>query len=424
MEFEIGIPQELLGLVAALAIGLLIGLERGWRGRALPQGGRTAGLRTFAITGLFGGILASLPDGVRVWAISAGLLSIATFMAIAYWRETAAGSQGMTTAITLLLTFALGAYAAVDHPLPALGVAVIIALLLNLKETLHGWLRKIEPQELRAGLQLLVLSVVVLPTLPNRNLGPYDSLNPYQLWWAVILIATLSMVGHIAMRVFGANRGILWTGLLGGLASSTATTLALARLAKQTPSLVRPSIASALSATGMMTIRLALILSVLQTRLFVALAPALFAAAFALFLPFIWEYRRALTARIPTDLPKNIRPYSLQTALLFGLFLAVIEITVPFAKDWLGNKGVLALAALSGLADVDAITISLATIFGSGTLSLKMASLGIAVAIVVNMGSKLAISAVAGTTNLFRYIALGYLAALCTGGFILALLLY
>lgn len=424
MDLSIEISQELLGLFAALAIGLLIGLERGWHERALPQGGRAAGLRTFSITSLFGGILASLPEGIRVWALSVGLLSIAAFTAIAYWQGATANNRGMTTAITLLLTFALGAYAAIGHPLPALGAAVITALLLNLKETLHGFLHKIKPQELRAGLQLLVLSLVVLPILPDRNIGPYDSLNPYHLWWAVILIATLSMVGHIAMRVFGVSRGILWTGLLGGLASSTATTLALSRMARQNISVTRPAVVGSLAATGMMTIRLIIVLSVLQSSLFVALSPALFAAAFVLFLPFIWEYRRSNTVRITTNLPKNIRPYSLQTALTFGLFLAAIEIAVPFVKNALGSTGVLALAALSGIADVDAITISIAAIFGAGTLTLATASLGIAVAIVVNLISKLFITAVAGTANLTRFVTLGYLVALCMSGVVLALSIY
>ena len=416
MNLGFELPDEFLGLAAALAIGLLIGLERGWQGRALPQGGRAAGLRTFAITGLLGGILASLPEDIAVWSISMGLFSIGLFMAIAYWRGWAAGNQSMTTAVSLLLTFALGAFAVVGNTLLALGMAVIVAMLLNLKETLHGWLRKIQAVELRAGIQLLVLSIVILPNLPDTNLGPYNALNPYQLWWAVILIAGLSMAGHIAMRAVGASRGVMWTGLLGGLASSTATTLALSRLVQQNPGLMRSIIAGALAATGMMTLRLMLIVWVLQITLFMAVAPFMAGAACVLFAPFVWGYRHAQPVSEATDIPKNIRPYSLQTAIVFALFLAGIGIMIPLVKDWLGSEGVYVVAAVSGLADVDAITISLGHLFSTQELSLLTACIGILLAVVVNLFVKLAITYVAGSKQLALGVGLGYLGALAVSG--------
>lgn len=412
MDVTYGLPQGALGLLVALVIGMLIGLERGWRDRSLPQGGRAAGLRTFTLTGLLGGILASLPEDIRVWSISAGLMSIAAFMTIAYWRGTANGNQSMTSAITLLLTFALGAYAAIGEPMTALGLAVIAALLLNLKATLHGWLRKIEPQELSAGLQLLVLSVVILPNLPDANLGPYGALNPYKLWWAVILIAGLSMAGHVAMRAFGARRGVLWTGMLGGLASSTATTLALARLVRQNPALTRTAAIGALSATGMMAMRLLVILFVIQHDLFVVMLPYLLAPATVLFSVFLWECRRPAVPASQVNLPRRIRPYSLQTALGFGLFLAVIGVAVPLVEGWIGREGIYAVAALSGVADVDAITVSLAAALGSTAVTINSACLGIAIAVVTNLLSKAVMTAVAGSMALALRVALGYLAAL------------
>lgn len=418
MNGHFGLPEELLNLVTALAIGMLVGLERGWRGRGLPQGGRAAGLRTFTLTGLLGGILASLPEDIRVWAITVGFVGIATFMAIAYWRGSAIGNQSITTAIALLLTYALGAYATFGNPLPALGLAVITALLLSLKETLHGWLRKIEQQELRAGFQLLVLSVVILPNLPNRNLGPYDALNPYHLWWAVVLIAALSMAGHIAMRVFGASRGILWTGLLGGLASSTATTLALSRLARRDPPLEKPAIAGTLAATGMMAIRLLVIIWLMGPALLPAFAPALLISAAILCGPLLWQLRLGGiqdTTMAAAPLSREIHPYSLQTALGFGLFLAAVSIFIPAAKTWLGAEGVYAVSALSGVADVDAITISLAQLFSSDALGYETAGMGISIAVLINLLSKLMISVFAGTRHLSAGIGSGYLIAFLAG---------
>lgn len=403
--------ERVLGPVVSLAIGMLIGLERGWQDRSLPQGARAAGLRTFTITGLLGGVLASLPEDIRVWSISAGLLSVAAFMAIAYWRGTASGNQGMTTAITLLLTFALGAYAALENAVLALGFAVITALLLNLKETLHGWLHKIEPQELRAGLQLLVLSIVVLPNLPDMNMGPYGALNPYRLWWAVILIAILSMGGHVAMRTFGANRGVLFTGLLGGLASSTATTLALSRLVRQNPTLSRVASAGALFASGMMALRLLLVLLILQNDLFLDVMPALLLASLVLFSPVVWVWRHTGINGPPVNIPKGLRPYSLQAALVFGGFLAAVGVAVPLVETYLGQEGVYVVAAVSGLADVDAITISLSNLYGNASLTLTTAAIGVLISALVNLFAKLVITLISGSPQFTCLVGAGYAVA-------------
>jgi len=413
-------PQEILPLIAALAIGTLIGLERGWRDRALPDGGRAAGLRTFTLTGLLAGVLASLPDPLNIWALITGLLTIGSYMGIAYWRGSVAGSQSITTAIALLLTYGLATYAVLEQPLIALGLSVIVALLLSLKETLHGWLRQIELVEIRAGLQLLVLSVVILPYLPDQHMGPYAALNPYKLWWAVILIAGLTMAGHIAIRIYGTHRGTLWTGLLGGLASSTATTLALARISRQNPEVEPPAVAGALSASAIMALRILFISWVMQPTLALHLAPVLVVGACILFMPIIWQAKIPAPAPATISVANDIQPYSLKTALGFGLFLAGVAILVPAAKTWLGSEGVYAVSMLSGIADVDAITISLAQLFGDGGVTVHMASIGISLAAMVNFIAKLAICVFAGTPTFARKVGLGYLAA--TVGSVLTLL--
>ncbi|MFY9514117.1 MAG: MgtC/SapB family protein, partial [Rubrivivax sp.] len=216
------------GLVAALAVGLLIGVERGWRDRDLAEGGRVAGLRTFALVGLLGGVLGSLAADLGAWILPGGFVGLSLLLAVSY-REAArkTGNLSVTTAVATLLAFMLGVLAARGAPALALAAAVVTTVLLNLKPTLHAWLQRVESRELSAALQLLVLSVVILPNLPDAGYGPYQALNPYRLWWAVVLIAGLSLAGHFAMRLTGAQRGIFLTGLLGGLASSTAATLAL-----------------------------------------------------------------------------------------------------------------------------------------------------------------------------------------------------
>ncbi len=260
--------------MASLTVGLLIGLERGWHERELPEGGRVAGLRTFALTGLLGGVLGDLFPQFGAWLLLGGMLGISMLLVMPYSHiAKLSGNLSATSAVAMLLTLVLGTYAARGSVALSLGAAVIAAVLLDMKPTLHGWLRLIEHRELTAALQLLVLSVVILPNLPSVGMGSYKALNPYQLWWAVILIASLSMVGHVAMRLTGSQRGILLTGLLGGLASSTAATLTLARFAKQQPSLEGACAAG--GACGVMFFRMVVLLGVIRPTLLITFGVAL-----------------------------------------------------------------------------------------------------------------------------------------------------
>lgn len=361
----LGIPPDALGLGASLVIGLLIGLERGWQTRDLPSGARVAGLRTFALTGLLGGVLGTLLPQYGAWPLVAGLLAVGLLAAAAYWQSADdQNNLSATSAMAMLLTLVLGAYAATGAYALAFAVAVLATILLQLKPTLHGWLRLIAERELSSALQLLVLSVVILPNLPNQGYGPYNALNPYELWWAVILIAALSLTGHWAMRLTGAQRGLLWTGLLGGLASSTATTLALSRYAKQEPALANAAAAGTLSACGIMFFRMVAVIGLMQPSLLQHLATTLLVPGLVLVLLGLngWRQTAANNTATGTAAPPtgDNASFDLGTALGFGLFLALMGVLVPAAQEWLGNRGVFALAALSGVADVDAIVISLA----------------------------------------------------------------
>ncbi|HDR28759.1 MgtC/SapB family protein, partial [Rhodovulum sp.] len=220
-----------LGL--ALAIGLLFGLERGWHARGEPEGERVAGLRTFGLTGLLGGVCGWL--GMLVGPVFPGLAfgAMAALVAVTYWAQIEENEdQGLTTEVALLLTFALGAAALLGDMAAAAAVAVVATALLSLKRVLHGWVARIRQFELAALVQLAVISVVILPLLPNRGYGPGATLNPHELWLAVVIVAGLSFLGYAAIRVAGAGLGAVITGLFGGLASSTSTTLALSRLVR------------------------------------------------------------------------------------------------------------------------------------------------------------------------------------------------
>ena len=420
----VDMPPDAPGLIAALAVGLLIGLERGWHDRDLPEGGRVAGFRTFALTGLLGGVLGHLQPAFGPWPLLGALLGLSALLAVSYSRTVQmSGNLSATTAVAMLLTMALGALAAHGNITLALAAAVIVAVLLDLKPTLHGWLRLIEHRELTASLQLLVLSVVVLPYLPNTGLGPFAALNPYQLWWAVILIAGLSLAGHFAMRFTGSQRGILWTGLLGGLASSTAATLALARYARQQPLMANAVIAGTFAACGIMFFRMTALIGFIEPALLGSLGGAWVLAGVILLGMALWRRRRMTAVGDSEQAVETMAPFDLGTALGFAAFLSVMAILVPAAKQWLGTGGIYALSAVSGLANVDAILISLARLHHVGNASVSTVAIAISLATLVNMLTKAAIAWTTGGVRVGRVVLSGYLIALLGAGMFLWLIL-
>ncbi|EKD98536.1 MAG: hypothetical protein ACD_23C00383G0003, partial [uncultured bacterium] len=410
------------GLVAALAVGLVIGLERGWHDRELPEGGRVAGLRTFALTGLLGGVLGHLQPDFGAWPLLGALLGLALLLTVSYARNAKlSGNLSATTPVAMLLTLVLGAFAAHGNITLALSAAVVGAVLLDLKPTLHGWLRLIDHRELTASLQLLVLSTVILPYLPNTGLGPYAALNPYQLWWAVILIAGLSLTGHFAMRITGAQRGVLWTGILGGLASSTATTLALARYAREQPSLTGAAVAGTLASCGVMFFRMVVLLGVIQPALLSTFGSALVVTGVALLCIALWQWRKMDRTLVGEGAVGAMAPFDLGTALGFGVLLAVMSVLVPAAKQWLDTSGLYALSAVSGLADVDAILISLARLHGAGGLSTVATVTALGLATLANMVAKVGIAWTTGGAQVGKSVVFGYLGAMASGAAVLAL---
>ena len=409
------------GLAAALAVGLLIGVERGWRDRDLADGGRVAGLRTFALAGVLGGVLAVLPSEFGAWPLLGGIVGLSLLLAVSYREASrASGNLSVTTAVAMLLTFVLGALAARGAVALALAAAVVTAVLLNLKPTLHRWLQLIQHRELTAALQLLVLSVVILPNLPDAGYGPYQALNPYRLWWAVVLIAGLSLAGHLAMRLTGARRGVFWTGVLGGLASSTAATLALARHARRQPALAEAAAAGALAACGVMFLRMLVLVASIQPSLARPLGVPLIATGVTLLLLAVWQWRSGAGRSVPAQEVEPVAPFDLGTALGFGAFLAVMAILVPAAKQWLGEPGIYALAALSGLADVDATVISVARLQGAGGLSEATTVAAISLTTLANMGTKASIAWTTGGAAVGWPVLRGYAVAMAVGAVTLA----
>ncbi|NIP73019.1 MAG: MgtC/SapB family protein [Gammaproteobacteria bacterium] len=352
--------QPFLNLALALAIGFLVGIERGWQMREAAEGSRIAGIRTFGLIGLLGGLWALLGEQFGELVLGIAFATMASLLLIARLRGPAAErDRGATTEVAAMVTFALGALAVREYQAVAAAAAVITTLLLSLKPVLHGWLRRLEARELYAILKLLLISVVLLPVLPDRGYGPGAALNPYEIWWMVVLIAGISFVGYFAMRVAGTRRGLLLTGLFGGLASSTATTLNFARLGRHRPALHRVLLVGVLLASATMFPRILLEVAVVNPALLGPLIAPLGLMVLGAALAGGWYWRNQQDIGDTGELPYR-NPFELVPALQFGLILVAVMLLAEALRTRFGEVGLYLLAAISGLSDVDAITLSLA----------------------------------------------------------------
>ena len=337
-------------LGVALAIGLLFGLERGRHQRDQREGGRIAGLRTFALAGLLGGVNGWLASLTAPVVLAVAFLGLSVLLGVSYWlRLKEDDDVGLTTEIAFLLAFSLGAASVLGNMPAAAAVAVIAAVLLSMKKRLHRWVSRIKRLELEAVLKLGLLSVVILPLLPNQGYGPGAALNPYQIWWAVVLVAGLSFFGYAAIRLGGANLGPLVTGLFGGLASSTSTTLALSRLVRLQTDLVQHAAAGVVIAGSVTFLRILVLVAVFEPSLVAPLAiPMGVMAGFGLAgAGLMWIPDRKVEEG-QGQLEDLDNPVGLSAALAFGALLTVVLLAVQTLKDWMGSTGVYAGAALSG----------------------------------------------------------------------------
>jgi len=407
-------------LAVAVAIGLLVGVERGWKGREAEEGEREIGLRTLALVGLVGGLAGLL--GSEFGGLSIGLMFIGLAILLGLVYRIKADQRddiGLTTEIAALATFLLAALSGLGHMAIASAGAVVMVILLGYKGQLHGWLRALKRAELTAGFKLLLISVVFLPLLPDRGFGPWQALNPYTIWWMVVLIAALSFVGYFAVRIAGPRAGTIFTAAFGGLASSTATTLNLARLARRKHTGMRLLAGGILLACGTMFPRMVLVATIVHAPLFLPLLWPALAMALLTYGPALWLLRKSHDVDEADDLlPGN--PLELTSALSFGGLLALVMLAGKALTEWVGDAGVYALAAASGIADVDAITLSLSAMSGED-LADRTVALAIVIAASVNSLAKAVMAGFVGGRNLGAKVGLP-LAGAVTAGLIVVML--
>ena len=369
LDLDLGVVRD---FAIALLVGALIGLEREKR-KAQDGDIGIGGLRTFMLLAETGAVTAWLSTRFATpWVLAAVALGISLIVTAGYVVQVQhkAASLGLTTEVAAVATFLLGALCLAGEPALAVALGIVTSAALAWKRPLHGLVAKLGEDDLYAGLKLLIASFIVLPLLPHEPIDPWGALRPYQLWLLVVLIASLSLVGYVAVRWLGAGRGTVVTGLFGGLVSSTAVTLTFARRSRDEG---EGAAGADILATGLllawavMFARVVAIAAVLYPPLIGPLI-APFAAMGAMSLGaagFCYWRSRGEAPGGPVDVPLR-NPFSLRSAVKFGLFFAAVLLAVEIARTHLSSQSLYGIAAVAGLTDVDAITLSMVSLARGG----------------------------------------------------------
>ena len=375
-------------LVSALIIGALVGIERE-KSKASSGNVGIGGVRTFILFSLSGAVAAWLSQTLdNAWVLVAAILAVGALAVAGYLAQARfkPGAVGLTTETAAVAVCLLGAACTLGHRGPALAVGIAVSAILAYKEPLHGLVSKLGPDDISAGVKLLAASFIVLPLLPTEAIDPWGALVPRSLWMLVILIAALSLVGYVATRALGPERGTAITGLSGGLVSSTAVTLTFAKRSREEKGATDDALAAGtFLAWGVMFVRVVVLAALVHPPLAVPMlvpfgAMALVTAATALLL-----LRRSRSAAASTGAGVALRnPFSLLEAVKFALLFGVVLLVMTLVEQRFPKGGTYVVAALAGMSDVDAITLSMATLSRAGDTAMKTAALSILVAVLAN----------------------------------------
>lgn len=407
-------------LFTALLIGLIIGLEREIAQEARKEV-KFAGLRTFGIVGLTGGIAAYLTAQGYIIFVAA-LLAVATLTAIAYYRSTEIDRHlGFTTETALLLTFLLGGLAFFEQA-AAIILAIVVTILLAFKEPLHQFSYKIPKEEFYDSLKFALIAIVILPILPDQSYGPLGAFNPYQIWLIVVILTGISFIGYFLVKWFGAGLGLSLTGIVGGLASSTAVTTSMAMRTRETKDIEYPAMVAVTLSNLVMLARVLFLVSIFFAGLlpFIYLPIGTMCVMSVLVASYFYlrGHRGVKGETIRLKTPFNIVP-----AIVFATFIAIVLFISKAALLYLGSYGLYLTSAFAGLADVDAITISTSQLAANGLAVTATAVTAIMIAVFVNLAIHSAYAFYFGTKKFGLYNAAMAAVIIAAGVAVIALTL-
>jgi uncharacterized membrane protein (DUF4010 family) len=376
----------LQSLIVSASLGALIGLIRQWAEQQDSEKSdlHYAGLRTFILWAVLGYTAAFVSGEHQSLAYIGAISLVGAHILLHGIGSEKYTAIGLTTGAAALLTLFVGALVYWDHLAFAVVLAALTMIVLGIKQFSHAWTRRFTAQDIRSTLQFVAVTGVILPLVPNEGFGPYGAINPYSLWWMVVLISGLGFVGYILMRWLGTRAGVILTGLIGGLASSTATTLAFSRESKTYPELSSSFALAIVMACTIMLGRVLIILSVIYPQFLAVLwlpfgVMALPGVIYALIAHFSrWDRTATM------ELPNLKNPLGLSIAIKFGLIYGVITVLVKIFTQTDLTDGLLALSFVSGLTDMDAIALSITHNLKAGSVELQLAARSVILAAVAN----------------------------------------
>lgn len=377
MNFD-GLEYVALGL----ALGFLIGIERGWSSRSAIPGTRVAGIRTFALLGLTGAMCGALATGVHI-AVGAGLFfATAGLIVIGYRRSVVQGaSVSATGAIAMLLTLGIGLLATTGQAVVASVSAAVMTLILSMREQLHGWVERLDKVELQAIARFALIALAILPLLPDRDMGPFDAWNPHQLWIMVVLVSGLSFIGYFVSKWLGPSRGIIATAAAGAMISSTAVTASLATRLRagelETPSLI----AGVAAASAVMFMRVLVMVAMLAPFALPWLAAVIGAPAMVSLLCMGWFLRRTRAAGGGEIAVRN--PFAIWPALMLVGLVMLLSVVANAALLRFGDAGLATALAISGMIDVDSAIITMGSL-PAGAIDGRTAGLVLSLPVLLN----------------------------------------
>jgi len=384
----------------AIAIGFLIGLQREYA-HGGPDKMIIAGERTFALFGLAGAMAAMIADELNsALAFFGIILFLGLFTSVAYFIDSRDGKVGLTTEVAIVITIAIGALCYWGYLTLAVALGIATTVLLSIKLETDRLAQALTREDVLAALQLAVISAIILPILPNETFlpPPFDVLNPFKIWLMVVFISGISFLGYVAIKIVGPQQGVGITGLLGGMVSSTAVTLSFSERSNREPELSKPFVLAITVAWTVMFARVLIEVSVVNPALLGQVWLPIAAAGLIGLLYCGYLYFAQRTAE-KGDV-KFSNPFDLMSAIKFGLLYALVLLISRAAQMYLGDTGLYLSSVISGLADVDAITLSMSELSRTGMLGMDKASLAIVLATMSNTLVKGSIAIIAGSATL------------------------
>ena len=396
-------------IALAVGLGLLVGFQREWAEE------KVAGIRTFALITLLGLLSAAAAEHFGGWTLAVGLAAVAGFLLIGNITRIRKGDTGpgVTSEIAALIMFVVGGIIGIGYLKVAIAVTGCVALLLHWKATMHAFVRRIGREDVDAMGRLTLIGLVILPVLPNESYGPYEALNPFKIWLLVVLIVSISMGAYIAYKLLGASVGSLASGIFGGLISSTATAISYARRSRTDKDLAPLAAMVILLSSTVVFGRVLVEISIVAPAFLEVAGPPV--GALAGFMMFLAGVSYVLSRRKPVE-PSNLEPpAALKAAITFGLLYGLVLVGVAWAKETYGNSGLYTVAALSGLTDMDAITLSTAQLVQAGHLDADYGWRLILIGSLANIVFKTAVVAVMGSGRLLAYAGSAFAASVAAG---------